>query len=76
MIIEKTFALEAALIVFGHAILVDEAALVLYLEHKVREVIFIQKFLISHLVNFQHLLQNIGKANFVKQTQMDINKRI
>ena len=76
MITEKTFALEAALIVFGHALLEDEAALVLYLKHKVREVIFIQKFLLSHLVNFQHLLQNIGKANFVKQTQMDINKRI
>ena len=76
MITEKTFALEAALIFFGHALLEDEAALVLYLKHKVREVIFIQKFLLSHLVNFQHLLQNIGKANFVKQTQMDINKRI
>jgi len=76
LITEKTFALEAALIVFGHALLEDEAALVLYLKHKVREVIFIQKFLLSHLVNFQHLLQNIGKANFVKQTQMDINKRI
>jgi hypothetical protein len=55
LIIEKIFALEAALIVFGHALLVVEADLVLYLEHKVREVIFIQKFLLSHLVDFQHL---------------------